>query len=72
MNTLGQVSDPEFDLIGLTSLKPADNPEFINEFGDPIYNGSNTMWWTVSTTCKYPEAAICFRGGRLVFSPRFL
>ncbi|MBQ6384213.1 MAG: extracellular solute-binding protein [Clostridia bacterium] len=58
MNTLGQVSDPDFDLIGLTSLKPADDPAFINEFGDPIYNGSNTMWWTISTTCKYPEAAM--------------
>lgn len=57
LNALGQVNDPDFDLIGLTTLKPNDNPDFINEFGAPIVNGENTMWWLVSTTCKNPEAA---------------
>lgn len=58
LTALGKVEDPEFELIGISSLKPNDNPEFINEFGDPIVNGTSGQSWAISATSPYQKEAM--------------
>lgn len=58
LTALGKVEDPDFELIGISSLKPDDNPEFINEFGDPIVNGTSGQTWVISATSKYQKEAM--------------
>lgn len=53
---LGQVETPGFDLMGLTA--PALDEASIgmeNPFTQPIVNGTNGMWWTISESSPYKE-----------------
>lgn len=56
--TLGQVEDPEFDIMGISSLKPNDDPDFVNEFGQPIVNGTSMQCWAISATSPYQKEAM--------------
>lgn len=46
-----------FYLKGMSCLAKDAESEVYNPYGDPIENGSSTMYWGISTTCKYPEEA---------------
>lgn len=58
MLALGKVEDENFDMIGISTLKPNDNPEFINEFGDPIVNGTSMQCWCISATSAHQKEAM--------------
>lgn len=58
LNMLGQVEDPDFDVLGISSLKPNDDPDYINEFGEPIVNGTSMQAWAISATSPYQKEAM--------------
>lgn len=58
LTALGKVEDPDFELIGISSLKPDDQPDFINEFGEPIVNGTSTQTWVISATSNHQKEAM--------------
>lgn len=55
---LGQVENPDFAIVPMGNLSLDGAEDYVNEFADPIYNGQNTMWWCISSTCKNPVEAI--------------
>lgn len=58
LTALGKVEDPNFELVGITSLKPDDQPDFVNEFGDPIVNGTSGQTWVISATSSHQKEAM--------------
>lgn len=55
---LVQVNDPNAMLKGVTApVRDEASLGVVNEFAEPIVNGTNTMYWGISSTCKYPEIA---------------
>ena len=58
LTALGKVEDPNFELVGITSLKPDDQPDFVNEFGDPIVNGTSGQTWVISATSTHQKEAM--------------
>lgn len=58
INMLGQIEAPEFEIMGISSLKPNDKPDFINELGDPIVNGTSMQCWAISATTPYQKEAM--------------
>lgn len=55
---LGQVENPDFAIVPMGNLSLDGAADYVNEFADPIYNGQNTMWWCISSTCKNPVEAL--------------
>lgn len=46
-----------FMLEGMTAVAKDADSEIYNPYGLPIENGSNTMYWGISTTCQHPVEA---------------
>lgn len=55
---LGQVENPDFAIVPMGNLSLDGDPNYVNQFADPIYNGQNTMWWCISSTSEHPVEAL--------------